>query len=112
MRKTNTLNKKKANFNDTLSLRVQKPTGSNLRIYLSLSNFTIITLPTQQYYLGKPLDLTSNENVFFLLIEKWVYRNDFWYGGRQIYFGNDIILTILTSLKVFLTWIREVRRFI
>jgi len=77
-----------ANFNDTLTLRVQKPIGNDLTIYLSFSNYTIITLPTTEYYLGKPLDLTENENVFFLMIEQWVYRNDFYYGARQIFFGN------------------------
>lgn len=80
-------NIKIANFNETLALRVQKPTNTNLRIYLSLSNFTMITLPTTEYYLGQPLDLSRTETLFYLLIQKWVYRNDNFYGKRQIYFG-------------------------
>ena len=77
-----------AKYNDTLSLRVQKPMNTNLKIYLSFSNFTIISLPTTEFYLGKPLDLTSSESVFYLMIDKWSYRNDFYYGSRQMYFGN------------------------
>lgn len=83
-----------------MDLRVQKPTSANLRIYLSFSNFTIITLPTTQYYLGKPLDLTQDEDVFVLMIEKWVYRNDFYYGSRQIFFGKRIN-QFFKSLNIF-----------
>lgn len=94
-------NKIKANFNGTLALRVLKSDEADLRVYLSFSNFTIITLPTSQYYLGRPIDISINQMDFTLLIESWVYRNDFYYGSRQIYFGIFLKICFTLSTKYY-----------
>lgn len=75
------------NLTEDISFAIKKPYLSKLDIFISVSKFTIITLPTENYFLGNSVTLFQNQTDLFLTIPPWVYRNDFYYGKRRLYFG-------------------------
>lgn len=76
------------NMTDDISFLIKNAYYSIFDLYMSVSKFTIITLPTQNYFLGNSLTIYHNQTDILMTIPCWVYRNDLFYGKRRLYFGH------------------------